>query len=810
MATNKPTARTDSKQPAVLLGWMVSLIGIAVLFGWAFDVQLLKTATPSITHTLANSAIAFVFAGSSLALTASNRMPRLAQALAVAVTVIAIVTLIEHIFSWNIGIDQLLVHDDAVASTDAPGRMRLVTTICFVLIGLSLTALCRDARRPYLFQAEPAFVAGVGLLTITGYAYGVTDASATKLTTWFTPMGLYTAITFMLLSVGVFLARPDVGVVARLRSPGPGGAILRRLLVPVILLPIFGGIVRLRLQQANFFDSEYGTALFTTFVVAAFVGAVWLTARSLDQIAAERSEVLSRERAIFNSALDGLISIDSEGSVLDFNPVAEEMFGFKRADMIGQDMAELLIPERLRAAHRAGLTRLRGSPETTSKTRLETIAIRADGSEFDVEISIGQPGKNATAAFVGNIRDISKRKSLEQQLRQAQKLEAIGQLAGGVAHDFNNLLTVIMGYVTIAQEKTGSGPAAEDLEEVSRSTMRAVDLTSQLLAFSRQQVLRTESLDIGDVVVGVKPMLERLIGEDIEVVVFREPVGLVLADRGQIEQVVVNLAVNARDAMPKGGRILIETRNVAIDENYSSVNAELAPGAYVCLSITDNGTGISAATAEHIFEPFFTTKGVGKGTGLGLSTVHGIVTQSGGGVTLYSEPGLGTSFKVYLPVTTSPAKEPTDDAGGGPAEKARGNETILLCEDEETVRVLIDRILSKAGYDVISADGPLAAIHFAESREGDIDMLVSDVIMPGMSGVELADHLTLSGRHLPTLLLSGYSAGTIEDRTKLPVGSDFLEKPFRSAELLDRVRAMLDAERGAASVDAEAQRPPTP
>ena len=338
---------------------------------------------------------------------------------------------------------------------------------------------------------------------------------------------------------------------------------------------------------------------------------------------------------------------------------------------------------------------------------------------------------------------------------------------------------MIGGYSEIARRRIGAGPGANELVEVERAAERATQLTRQLLAFSRQQVMDPVSLDLRDVVGGLLPMLRRLIGEDIEIAVLADNrLPTVLADRSQIEQVIVNLAVNGRDAMPTGGTLTIETRPVGGD---------------VCLSVTDTGTGMDRETLEHVFEPFFTTKDVGQGTGLGLATVHGIVTQSGGRVHVYSEPDLGTSFKVYLPITGQVPVPVEPERSDG--DRLRGTETVLLCEDEEGVRHLIEHVLTVNGYRVLATDGPHAALERAAAGDEPIHLLVTDVIMPDMSGPELARRIQSLRPGLRTLFVSGYTAETVRGRGRLPPGSAFLEKPFDQLSLLRGVRALLDQQR---------------
>jgi two-component system, cell cycle sensor histidine kinase and response regulator CckA len=346
---------------------------------------------------------------------------------------------------------------------------------------------------------------------------------------------------------------------------------------------------------------------------------------------------------------------------------------------------------------------------------------------------------------------------------------------------------VIGGYGEIARRRIGAGPGAAELEEVLRAAERATQLTQQLLAFSRQQVLEPVVLDLTAAANALVPMLRRLIGEDIEIAVLAEP-GLppVLADRSQIEQVILNLCVNARDAMPTGGTLTIETRAVTFAGRPGA-----PPGRYVCLSVTDTGIGMDAETVAHVFEPFFTTKELGHGTGLGLATVHGIVTQSGGHIEVYSEPGLGTSMKVYLPLAEAAVPEPEPERGEAP-ERLGGSETILLCEDEELVRRLVEQVLTARGYVVLATGGPREALARAAAHAGPIHALVTDVIMPDMPGPDLARRLQALRPGLPTLFVSGYTAETVRGRGGLPIGSAFLEKPFDHTELLHTVRALLD------------------
>ena len=379
----------------------------------------------------------------------------------------------------------------------------------------------------------------------------------------------------------------------------------------------------------------------------------------------------------------------------------------------------------------------------------------------------------------------------EGQLIAAQRLEAVGRLAGGIAHDFNNLLSVILSYAGFAMEMLHpADPVREDIEQVREAGTRASTLTKQLLAFSRKQLMDPRVTSINDVVSGIEAMLRRLLGEDIEINVHAaQDLGNVVADPGQLEQVLMNLAVNARDAMPSGGKLTIETQNVELDEEYSAGHLSVSPGPYILLSVTDTGMGMSAETRDRIFEPFFTTK-ESHGTGLGLSMVYGIVKQSGGSIWVYSEEGHGTTFKIYLPRVNAPLATPKPSRNT--TATPRGSETVLLVEDEQLVRRAAERILRGAGYKVLAASNGGEALLLCEQSGGKIELLVTDVVMPNMNGQELADRLRQLQPKLKVLFTSGYTANAIVHHGVAESGARFLSKPFSAAELTGKVREALD------------------
>jgi two-component system, cell cycle sensor histidine kinase and response regulator CckA len=402
----------------------------------------------------------------------------------------------------------------------------------------------------------------------------------------------------------------------------------------------------------------------------------------------------------------------------------------------------------------------------------------------------------------GIARDITERKRMEKalrasedQLRQSQKMEAIGQLAGGVAHDFNNLLTAINGYSALALRRLGEDhPVQPYLEEIKKAGDRAANLTRQLLAFGRKQILQPLSINLNDVVRDMNKMLKRLIGEDVQLIAnLRPDLNRIQADPGQVEQVLVNLVVNSRDAMPRGGTITIETANVKLDEAYASKLVGLSAGDYVMLAISDTGTGMDQETQKRIFEPFFTTKEKGKGTGLGLSTVYGIIRQSGGNIWVYTEPGEGTTFKVYMPQIEA-------EVGGSVIPHSSsimqdGNETVLLVEDEEMVRKLASQLLKESGYSVLEASGGDEAMDICKTYQEPIDLLITDVVMPKMSGRDVAAQLKTLHPETRVLFMSGYTDDAIVHHGIVDSDIAFIQKPFSATSLTQKIREVLDCER---------------
>lgn len=543
-------------------------------------------------------------------------------------------------------------------------------------------------------------------------------------------------------------------------------------------------------------------------------GIVGVATVSRDRSDRQRSEAMFV--GLLEAAPDAILGVDERGCIAMVNAQAERLFGYGRNELIGQSV-DILVPEAVRAAHPQHRARYFGAPAPRPMgANVQLSARRKDGTEFPAEISLNALTTDEGVIVSAAVRDVSERiealaererlkaqavrERFERRLQQAKRLESLGQLAGGVAHDFNNLLAVILNYTAfVADELAAPDPGdassperwdrvREDLAQVVRAAERAAQLTHQLLAFARREVVRPEVISLNAVLADVEQLLRRTIGEHVQLVTSMAP-GLpsVMADPGQIEQVLVNLAVNARDAMPRGGTLRIETDTFVIDDELSAPEMMLSPGDYVRLRVSDTGTGMNKEVAARAFEPFFTTKTTTEGSGLGLATVYGVVTQAGGDVRIYSELGLGTTFNILLPVTAETAGRQV----GRKAGQIGGDETILVVEDEDAIREVTRRILSRHGYTVLVASGGPEALALARQNTGEVDLLLTDVVMPHMLGKDVAHQIQAIQPHIRILYMSGYAQPVLGSEGTLDAGVLLLEKPFSETMLLDKVREAL-------------------
>jgi PAS domain S-box-containing protein len=505
-------------------------------------------------------------------------------------------------------------------------------------------------------------------------------------------------------------------------------------------------------------------------------------------------EVAARLRAVVDTAVDGVILINAKGLVLMFNPACERLFGYIAEEVIGENV-KMLMPEPFHNEHDRYLANYVGTGEAKIiGIGREVVGRRKDGSTFPMDLSVGEAKQEGESIFVGIVHDLTERTRIHQQLAQAQKMEAVGQLSGGIAHDFNNLLTVIIGN---AETLTGKLEPRPDMKRLAEAIIgageRGAELTQRLLAFSRRQMLQPIEIDCNRMVEGMREILRRTLSEDIEIrVTLENELWSAFADPAQLENAILNLALNARDAMPEGGCLTLSTANVPLEEGYQEFHPEVPPGNYVMVAVSDDGTGMPAEVKERAFEPFYTTKEIGKGSGLGLSMVYGFAKQSNGHLTIYSEPGLGTTVRIYLPagsttLVRAPQAQPTEQEVA-----LHSRETVLVVEDDPFVRNFAVSTLEGLGYHVLSAvdaQGALSRINQGER----IDILFTDVVMPGnVNGLQLAEQAKQIVPNLKVLLTSGYALETLAARGRLPQGVTILHKPYRKADLVKRLSEILE------------------
>jgi PAS domain S-box-containing protein len=500
-------------------------------------------------------------------------------------------------------------------------------------------------------------------------------------------------------------------------------------------------------------------------------------------------------RGIIDTALDAFVQMDETGDVVEWNRQAEAIFGWTRAEAIGRSLAEMIVPERYRSRHIDGIPRfLESGQSNVLGRRFEIEALRRDGKEIKIELSVTALRRRGGHMFNAFVRDLTDKLAADEHLRQAQKMETIGQLTGGIAHDFNNILTVITGTIEILEEGVAEDPGLATIARmIDEAALRGAELTQRLLAFARRQPLQPRTTDINTLIVDAARLLRPTLGEHIEIEsAFEEAAWPALVDPGQLSNALINLAVNARDAMPEGGKLVLETGNVQLDNTYARMHDEVAPGPYVMIAVSDTGHGIPASILDKVFDPFFTTKGTGKGTGLGLSMVYGFVKQSNGHIKIYSELGHGTTIKIYLPRAGAEAEA---DAETQPAPALEGGtETILVVEDDALVRNYVATQLNGLGYTTLSAANATEALEYIDGVKN-FDLLFTDVIMPGsINGRQLAEEAKRRRPSLKVLYTSGYTENAIVHHGRLDPGVLLLAKPYRKSDLARMVRTALERE----------------
>ena len=514
-----------------------------------------------------------------------------------------------------------------------------------------------------------------------------------------------------------------------------------------------------------------------------------MTESRLAQETLRESEQLAR--GIIDTALDAFVQIDENGHVRNWNSQAEKIFGWSHDEAVGQKLDELIIPEIHRAGHASGIARFLSTGEgPILGRRIEIEALRRDGTEIRVELSVTALKRRDGFLFNGFIRDLTDKIAAEDRIRQAEKMEAVGQLTGGIAHDFNNILTVITGTIEILAEAVEKEPQLAAITRmIDEAASRGADLTQHLLAFARKQPLQPRETDVNELIIDTAKLLRPTLGEQIEIAsVFEDEACMATVDPSQLATAILNLALNSRDAMPNGGKLTLETSMAFLDESYVGMHGDVPPGRYALIAVSDTGTGIPAAILDKVFNPFFTSKGPGKGTGLGLSMVYGFVKQSAGHIMIYSEEGHGTTIKMYLPPGTG-ALSAAEDAITAAVEG--GHETILVVEDDKLVRDYVLTQLHSLGYVTLDAANAAEALAIVEAGK-DFDLLFTDVIMPGtMNGRQLANELQKTRPGLKVVFTSGYTENAIIHHGRLDSGVLLLAKPYRKSDLAAMIRKAL-------------------
>ena len=780
----------------IVAGGVSAALGLIVLVGWHTHTTGLIQIHPALVPMQYNTATGFLLSGLML-LAHAHKLRRAAMTLAAIVAAIGILTLVEYILAVDLGIDQLLMKHYVTVQTSHPGRMAPNTALSFSLTGIAIllsTGLMRRLAGP-INGILGSLVLGLGAVALLGYLVGLETAYG-----WgrLTQMAIHTASGFIVLGWGLVvsgwrISRNGDEILPRWISIAAAVAVLA--ITVSLWLALYPGRDITALQSAHNYVLFFGIVLAAMFAwVLNMVASERAGKHRLKVEIAERRQVeeeLRNYKHIVSNSTDMLALFDRRYVYIAANAAYLQAYGKTSDEVIGRTLVEVVGEEVFGKVIRPNSARCLAGEEVHYQAQFEYPA--SGWRHMDVLYSPYRGMDNEIRGFVASARDITEREQLHAQLVQAQKMETVGLLTGGVAHDFNNLLTVIIGNLELLEEDLvldeediGFMRAALD------ASMRGATLTKRLLAYSRKQQLEPEITEVNRLIEGVKPLIRRTLIENISIKTrLADDLWPTVVDASQLENSIVNLAINARDAMPGGGELTIQTSNISLDESYAASEVEVTAGDYVLLAISDTGTGIPPDILSKVFDPFFTTKDTGKGSGLGLSMVYGFVKQSKGHIKAYSEEGHGTVMKVYLPRSMSDQRDTTESTPSR-TEIPSGSETILVVEDEPEVRHVAVNLLRPLGYRVLEANNGAAALALIKGGEH-IDLLFTDIIMPGgMTGVDLAD---LAHQHTPKLKVlytSGYTDTTVFSKGMLQRGSLILNKPYRAANLANEVRSALD------------------
>jgi signal transduction histidine kinase/CheY-like chemotaxis protein len=799
----------QSRRLAVIAAALSASLALLALLGWLTAAKVLAGFHPRFIPMAPSTAIAFLLLGGAvLAFAAAPERARLRHGVVgagVIVLLVASVELVQWLGGWRPTIDAWLVPHPALLGSVPVGRMSPLTAASFAVASASLLTLVAIPGRSRLGDLGgllACVLVVVSAVLLLGYVYGTPLLYGGTVV----PVALPTALAFVALSTSLLaLAGPGRLPLRPLSGDSSRARLLRAFLPVAPAAVVADGILFRLLPTPNpALHAAFLSLLLALVVTMGVARSAHVVGRALDRLEEERRgrdraerELREHARVLIESqrvARIGSYRADLLAGTWTGSATLDEIFGIDDANFARTVPGWLSIVHPDEREQMAVYFAEEVIGRRKSFDREYRIRRLSDGEERWVR-GLGElleDGEGRPVEMIGTIQDITQSKAAETLLRQSQKLEGIGRLAGGVAHDFNNLLGVIMGYTELASRQLAAGhPARARLDRVLSAAERAANLARQLLAFSRKQVMRLQVLDVNAALGELSRMLERVVGEDVEIELRQSPeLGAVRADPTQIDQVVMNLVLNARDAMPNGGRLTIETANVVLDEAYTASHPPAQAGRYVMIAVSDTGTGMDAETQKHVFEPFFTTKPAGEGTGLGLATAYGIVKQSGGYIWVYSEAGRGTTFKIYLPrVDEAPHASARAPVAGAPAGR---HETVLVVEDSRELCEMIRETLEGLGYSVLTAADGEAAVAVAAAHPGPIHLVLTDVVMPKLGGPELGRILAGVRPGIRLLYMSGYADGAISREGVLHPGVSLLEKPFTAETLARTVREALD------------------